>query len=74
MTRTKATPKPKGAPPRKPQGTTHIHWVWVALAVGLLFGGTSGYFIGHAGSNGNGLVVDSYGRMVGHPHYGHNHP
>ncbi|WP_173931814.1 hypothetical protein [Chelativorans sp. Marseille-P2723] len=54
--------------------TAHIHWIWVALATGLLFGGTSGYFVGQATSNGNGMIVDRYGRTPGNPHYGHNHP
>jgi len=72
---------PRKKTERKPQGErtttvrgTHIHWVWLALLAGLVFGGVSGYFIGVQASAGTVGYTDSYGRAPGHPHFRHNHP
>jgi hypothetical protein len=54
------------------KGTTSIGWVWVALLVGLALGGVTGYFVAEA--SGEGVVIDTFGRRPGHPHYMHTHP
>lgn len=49
-------------------------WVVVALLVGLVLGGVSGYFVGRAmPADGGAALTDSYGRSPGHPHYNHDH-
>ncbi|WEX09023.1 hypothetical protein [Chelativorans sp. AA-79] len=72
---------PRKKTERKPQtekakagGGIHIHWVWVALIAGLVFGAASGYFVGLQASAGTSGYTDVYGRSPGHPHYRHNHP
>jgi hypothetical protein len=50
--------------------------MFLALLVGLALGGFIGYQIASTHiqvTSGDG-PTDSYGRSIGHPHYGHNHP
>lgn len=62
--------------PRTAVGTgVSVQWVVVALLVGLVFGGVTGYVIGGAVSSSGGAsaITDAYGRSPGHPHYNHDH-
>lgn len=71
----------RNKPPRKPSETSkpassgiHPHWLWVALLVGLVFGGFSGYLVGRNVLADAGAQLDRYGRPPSHAHYNHNHP
>jgi hypothetical protein len=73
MPRKKIERKPQAGKPAV-SGGTHVQWAWFALAAGLAFGGTSGYFIGKEATAGTSGYTDAYGRSPGHPHYRHDHP
>ncbi len=48
----------------------------LVLAIGIAIGGFVGYEVGrtHIAVSSGDLPTDAYGRSVGDPHYGHNHP
>ena len=50
--------------------------MFIALVVGLALGGFIGYEVAstHTLVSAGGAPTDTYGRNVGHPHYGHTHP
>lgn len=51
--------------------------MFLALVVGMAIGGFVGYEVASTHmvvSAGAGGPTDAYGRSVGHPHYGHDHP
>ena len=50
--------------------------LFFVFIVGLVFGGLIGYEIArtHVEITESGGSRDIYGRSLGHPHYGHNHP
>jgi len=50
--------------------------MFIALVVGLALGGFIGYEVAstHTLVSAGGALTDTYGRNVGHPHYGHTHP